>query len=249
MSDVKIKNQIKELVSGNLDNVFKLAKTKIKRSSERHKEILLIEARFKEAKGEKRKGTVSDEFYSQTINKIRADIISLADEIRKEDLVDSFVNKKSVKKYQEGSDDFEKRLKFFGLKRKLKGDKGMEIYQNHYNQFIAEFERTLKKYCEIGELDFKINKVEPGRIIKVQMATIKIIPCADSTKKYLWISFDFDGKKNKKTFSSLGFLQLDYSKEMKLVWVNKENSDVILDNKELSEISIQKVIELIMQEE
>lgn len=249
MSDTEIRKLLKELITSNLPNVFRLSRMRLKDTSKQWREVILLEAQFNQAEDAKRVGTISEESYNLSINKIRASLISLIDDIKKEDLVSSFADSQSVKKFRKEKDEFEQKLQSYGLKRKLKGSKRKEIYSVQYDKFLSVFEDIFKKYCEMGDLELQAKTVDKGMIFKVDVATVRIIPCVDNSKKFLWICFDFEGKKRNENLKSLGIFELDYSEDMKLIWRNRENRKLTFKDEELAEIVAKEVFEMIMDEE
>lgn len=102
-----------------------------------------------------------------------------------------FVNEDALKKYQNDEGNFEEKLKFFGLKRRLKSSEGLESYQAHYTGFLTEFDKLISYYSQLGNLKYNSKNIGEARIYQIEIATIKIIPCVDNGKKFLWIGLEF----------------------------------------------------------
>jgi hypothetical protein len=125
---VEFKEVLKDRVEKNLDDLFKLLKETIRVSSDFRNELRMLAARYEDFEKNRRMGVLGDEAADKLMNKLRLDILSFIDKLKEEDYNDSLASKKSFEKQGLDKEGFEKKLKTFGRKKRLKSREGLGVY-------------------------------------------------------------------------------------------------------------------------
>ena len=122
----RIKQELKELISmDDINAFFSIIDVKIVQTSKINNEFILLKSRFTKLRKDKNQNTISIESINIEINKIRAALLTLIEELQIDDLVNSIIpyndNTGFISNLEENEESkFLRLLEIHGKRRKLR---------------------------------------------------------------------------------------------------------------------------------
>ncbi|MEL7004924.1 MAG: hypothetical protein AAFN93_19615 [Bacteroidota bacterium] len=257
----KLKHQIVDL---DLSNWKQLCLAVISSKSSIFNDFLVLGVNASKLENQLDLGTIGDDLYSKNRTQSISGALNLIDRLEHADLNPSIiqgVGQEEINKSDYLIDEhFEKRVQLLGLTRKLSTEEGIKIYEKEYKLVTSLLITKLQKYCDLGyhKLQKKVHK-DKTHVIKIDEVTLKISPCIDISKRFIWINIsdnpddsnlyaDEDGRVGDDENRTIDSLSLEYDRNFALVWENSEMSLQFFSD-ELAQLILKRIFSILIRYE
>ena len=151
----KVKGELKDFISAGEINLL-LVNLKVQIVNDRiENQLTILQNEYRDIKDKEVAGTLSPEAIIRQKNDLNGRVLKIIDSLTKKDLKPSIIDDKSELSKKD-EDDFKKKLKLHGLRRKLNSKSGKYTYKREYVKFRQAFNSILVEYSQLGNYTFKI---------------------------------------------------------------------------------------------